>query len=40
MSDEIAALTARQWRDYGQLAVDHFDNLKAMLDAEDPSYKH
>jgi ribulose-5-phosphate 4-epimerase/fuculose-1-phosphate aldolase len=40
VSDEIAALTERQWRDYGQLAIDHFDNIKAILDAEDPSYKH
>jgi ribulose-5-phosphate 4-epimerase/fuculose-1-phosphate aldolase len=40
VSDEIAALTERQWRDYGQLAVDHFDNVKAILDAEDPSYRH
>lgn len=38
--DEIAALTERQWRDYGQLAIDHFDGIKAILDAEDPSYKH
>ena len=40
VSAEIAALTERQWRDYGQLALDHFDNIKAMLDAEDPSYRH
>jgi ribulose-5-phosphate 4-epimerase/fuculose-1-phosphate aldolase len=40
VSDKIAALTERQWREYGQLSDDHFDNLKAILDAEDPSYKH
>ncbi len=40
VSDEIAALTERQWRGYGQLAIDHFDNIKAILDAEEPSYKH
>lgn len=40
VSDEIARLTERQWRDYGQLAIDHFDNLKAILDQEDPSYRH
>jgi len=40
VSDEIAALTERQWREYGQLSIDHFDNLKAILDAEDPSYQH
>jgi ribulose-5-phosphate 4-epimerase/fuculose-1-phosphate aldolase len=39
VSDEIAALTERQWRGYGQLAVDHFDNIKAILDAEEPSYR-
>jgi ribulose-5-phosphate 4-epimerase/fuculose-1-phosphate aldolase len=38
--DDVAALTARQWMDYGRLAVDHFDNIKAILDSEDPSYKH
>ena len=38
--DGIAALTERQWRDYGQLAIDHFDNLKAILDTEDPAYRH
>jgi ribulose-5-phosphate 4-epimerase/fuculose-1-phosphate aldolase len=39
VSDDIAALTERQWRGYGQLALDHFDNIKAILDAEDPSYR-
>ena len=39
VSDEIAALTEEQWRGYGQLALDHFDNIKALLDAEDPSYR-
>jgi len=37
--DAVAALTARQWRDYGQLAIDHLDNIKAILDAEEPSYR-
>jgi ribulose-5-phosphate 4-epimerase/fuculose-1-phosphate aldolase len=37
--DSVAALTARQWRDYGQLAIDHLDNIKAILDAEEPSYR-
>ncbi len=40
VSERIAALTERQWRDYGQLAIDHFDNIKAILDTEEPSYKH
>jgi ribulose-5-phosphate 4-epimerase/fuculose-1-phosphate aldolase len=37
--DSVAALTERQWRDYGQLAIDHLDNIKAMLDAEEPAYR-
>jgi ribulose-5-phosphate 4-epimerase/fuculose-1-phosphate aldolase len=40
VADEIAALTERQWRGYGQLALDHFANVKAILDAEDSSYRH
>jgi ribulose-5-phosphate 4-epimerase/fuculose-1-phosphate aldolase len=40
VSDEIAALTERQWRGYGQLSIDHFDNIKAILDAEEPDYRH
>ncbi len=39
VSDDIAALTERQWRDYGQLALDHLDNIKAILDAEEPAYQ-
>jgi ribulose-5-phosphate 4-epimerase/fuculose-1-phosphate aldolase len=39
MSDKIAALTERQWRDYGQLAIDHLENIKAILDVEEPSYR-
>ena len=39
VTDEIAALTERQWRDYGQLAVDHLENVKALLDVEEPSYR-
>jgi ribulose-5-phosphate 4-epimerase/fuculose-1-phosphate aldolase len=37
--DDIAALTERQWRGYGQLSIDHFDNLKAILDVEEPAYR-
>jgi ribulose-5-phosphate 4-epimerase/fuculose-1-phosphate aldolase len=37
--DAVAALTERQWRDYGQLAIDHLDNIKAILDAEEPNYR-
>lgn len=37
--DPVAALTERQWRGYGQLAIDHLDNIKAILDAEEPAYR-
>ncbi len=37
--DAVAALTERQWRDYGQLAVDHLNGIKAILDAEEPAYR-
>ena len=37
--DEVARLTERQWRDYGQLAIDHLENVKALLDAEEPDYR-
>jgi ribulose-5-phosphate 4-epimerase/fuculose-1-phosphate aldolase len=37
--DAMAALTERQWRGYGQLAVDHLANIKAILDAEEPAYR-
>jgi ribulose-5-phosphate 4-epimerase/fuculose-1-phosphate aldolase len=37
--DSIAALTERQWHDYGQLALDHLDNIKAILDEEEPAYR-
>jgi len=39
LPDDIARLTERQWRDYGQLATDHFDALRAILDEEEPSYR-
>ena len=37
--EATAALTERQWRDYGQLAVDHLAALRAILDDEEPSYR-
>lgn len=39
VSDDVAALTARQWRDYGQLAGDHLEEVKAILDVEAPDYR-
>ncbi len=37
--DSIAAVTERQWRDYGLLALDHLENIKAILDEEEPAYR-
>ncbi len=37
--DTIASVTERQWRDYGQLALDHLENIKAILDEEEPAYR-
>ena len=39
VSDAVARLTEQQWRGYGQLAVDHLENIKAILDVEEPSYR-
>lgn len=39
LPDDVAAETALQWRNYEQLAVDHFENVKAMLDEQEPSYR-
>ena len=39
VSDEVAAKTARQWRDYPGLGEDHFRELQAILDREEPSYR-
>lgn len=39
VSDAVAALTERQWRDYGQLAIDHLENVEALLDVEEPDYR-
>ena len=38
-SDEIARATARQWEAYGQLAIDHLREVRAILDAEEPDYR-
>jgi ribulose-5-phosphate 4-epimerase/fuculose-1-phosphate aldolase len=37
--DCVAATTARQWAEYGQLAIDHLAEVRAILDAEDPDYR-
>ena len=38
ISDNLAAKVAGDWQDYGEFANAHFDELKALLDAEDASY--
>lgn len=40
VSDSVARTTAQQWADYGQLAVDHLSELRAILDAEEPDYRN
>lgn len=39
VSDAVARRTARQWADYGQLAIDHLAEVRAILDAEEPDYR-
>ncbi|MDQ0396032.1 class II aldolase/adducin family protein [Labrys monachus] len=39
MSDAVAAKTAEGWRAYNDMAFAHFEQLKAMLDRQDPSYR-
>ena len=39
VSDEVAAKTAQQWRDYPGLGEDHFRELQTILDREEPSYR-
>jgi ribulose-5-phosphate 4-epimerase/fuculose-1-phosphate aldolase len=39
VSDEVAARTAAEWADYGQLAIDHLAEVRAILDAEEPDYR-
>ncbi len=39
VSDRVAAKTERQWRDYPDMGEDHFRELRAILDHEDPSYR-
>jgi len=39
LSPEIAEATARGWEDYKDAAFSHFEEMKRILDAKDPSYK-
>jgi ribulose-5-phosphate 4-epimerase/fuculose-1-phosphate aldolase len=38
-SDAVARVTAKQWLDYPHLADDHLNEVKAILDAEEPDYR-
>jgi ribulose-5-phosphate 4-epimerase/fuculose-1-phosphate aldolase len=38
-SDDVARTTARQWLDYPNLADDHLNEVKAILDREEPDYR-
>ena len=39
LPDAVAVQTEAEWRGYGQLAIDHLDNIRAILDAEEPDYR-
>jgi ribulose-5-phosphate 4-epimerase/fuculose-1-phosphate aldolase len=39
VSDNIAKLTASQWVDYPCMADDHLNEIKAILDKEEPEYR-
>jgi len=39
VSDNIAKLTASQWTDYPSMADDHLNEIKAILDKEEPEYR-
>jgi ribulose-5-phosphate 4-epimerase/fuculose-1-phosphate aldolase len=39
VSEQLARLTEQQWRGYAQLAVDHLENIKCILDVEEPAYR-
>jgi len=40
VADNVAKLTASQWDDYKQLSFDHLDEVKAILDDEEPDYRN
>lgn len=40
VSDEVAEMTCRQWREFPvDAAQDHFNEMKAILDREEPDYR-
>jgi ribulose-5-phosphate 4-epimerase/fuculose-1-phosphate aldolase len=40
LPDEVAESTAQDWEKIVDFSVAHFDEMKRVLDAEDPSYAH
>lgn len=39
VSDNVATVTQQQWAEYGQLAIDHLAEVRAILDEEEPQYR-
>lgn len=39
VSDNVATVTQQQWAEYGQLAIDHLAEVRAILDDEEPQYR-
>jgi ribulose-5-phosphate 4-epimerase/fuculose-1-phosphate aldolase len=39
LSDEVAETTARDWEGITDFSIAHFEEMKAVLDREDPSYR-
>lgn len=39
VSDDVAAVTQQQWAEYGQLAIDHLSEVRAILDVEEAEYR-
>lgn len=39
VSDNVAAVTQQQWAEYGQLAIDHLSEVRAILDEQEPEYR-
>ena len=40
VSDNVATVTQQQWAEYGQLAIDHLSEVRAILDDEEPEYRN
>jgi len=39
MPDAIARATEAEWRDFAQSANDHLENIRAILDVQEPDYR-